>query len=314
MAGHFTLLFHLQHITESPRFDISVRFYSSTIIIKGDQDSKIRHSSLITTKILSTTAASAIMAHKRKRSSSDFESSPSSTSSTISLPASFHMADMDSPPNPFAAFSRHNPPSHLNSRTMKRHRDSRPSDEQVHRKFYEWRAHHRHQSRDKSSCVPAERTLGLLYSAQHSTAQQLHQHRQPPSPTPTSQWGGSSSGNAQMSTTMANEGGCNSLHRFWNISSAPVTTMPLPIVMDSQLSSPSDCEDCGAANGEGMDYGMEMSGCGIESNSPCGACGKHVCYSCSVSNLGEEKRCLQCAGRKVWIGGIGWTNAGVQAC
>lgn len=29
----------------------------------------------------------------------------------------------------------------------------------------------------------------------------------------------------------------------------------------------------------------------------CGACGKCVCFSCSVSNLGEERRCLGCAGR-----------------
>lgn len=41
----------------------------------------------------------------------------------------------------------------------------------------------------------------------------------------------------------------------------------------------------------------------------CSACGKNVCCSCSVSNLGEQKRCLQCAGRNVSGGHVGWTSA-----
>jgi len=35
----------------------------------------------------------------------------------------------------------------------------------------------------------------------------------------------------------------------------------------------------------------------------CGACGKAVCFSCSVSNLGEQRRCLACAGRKGLVQG-----------
>lgn len=39
----------------------------------------------------------------------------------------------------------------------------------------------------------------------------------------------------------------------------------------------------------------------------CSGCGRAVCRSCAVSNLGAERRCLLCAGgRKKWVGGIGW--------
>ena len=72
---------------------------------------------------------------------------------------------------------------------------------------------------------------------------------------------------------------------------------------------PAACEDCGA----GLDDGMDVDG-GAGDDTACGACGKHICYSCSVSNLGEQKRCLHCAGRRVWVGGIGWTNAEVSVC
>lgn len=61
------------------------------------------------------------MALKRKRSASEL-SSPLSTTSTISA----------SSPVPFPLMA--NAP-HLPSRTLKRARDSRPSDDEVHRKF-----------------------------------------------------------------------------------------------------------------------------------------------------------------------------------
>lgn len=76
--------------------------------------------------------------------------------------------------------------------------------------------------------------------------------------------------------------------------------------------APSSCEDCGAGLANGIDSeGMDVDGF-TSDNTACGACGKHVCFSCSVSNLGEEKRCLQCAGRKVSGGGVGWTNSGLS--
>ena len=58
------------------------------------------------------------------------------------------------------------------------------------------------------------------------------------------------------------------------------------------------CEDCGA--GLCDDNMMDVDGFGSGDAAAargCGACGKVVCFSCSVSNLGERRRCLMCAGR-----------------
>lgn len=40
----------------------------------------------------------------------------------------------------------------------------------------------------------------------------------------------------------------------------------------------------------------------------CEACGKQVCGGCAVSNLGVERKCLMCAGKKTWVGGLGWVD------
>ena len=37
-------------------------------------------------------------------------------------------------------------------------------------------------------------------------------------------------------------------------------------------------------------------------NHACSACGKVICHSCAVSNLGAERKCLLCAGKKKWGG------------
>ncbi|KAF4447448.1 ORF21 protein [Fusarium austroafricanum] len=186
------------------------------------------------------------MAHKRKRSVSEYCASPSSVSS------------FDSPPrvsnsitNPFAVMAA--APIHLHSRTMKRFRDNRPSEEIIH-----------------------QRTLNMLYSAQNQ-----HQHAEFPS--------------EQTQTTpqpTQPESNQQSLHRFWNISSTPSASTSN--LHQAQL-APSNCDDCGAGL-SGGDDGMDIDGLSNEDHS-CGACGKHVCFSCSVSNLGEQRRCLQCAGR-----------------
>ncbi|SPJ79621.1 uncharacterized protein FTOL_08012 [Fusarium torulosum] len=170
------------------------------------------------------------------------------------------ISSFDSPPR--AGNSLINPfaimaaaPIHLHSRTMKRFRDNRPSAETIH-----------------------QRTLNMLYSAQNQNqdAEVPFEHTQPPS------------------ETTQPEANQQSLHRFWNISSAPSTTNSN--LNQTQL-APSNCDDCGA-DLSGGDDGMEIDGLDNEDHS-CGACGKHVCFSCSVSNLGEQRRCLQCAGRNV---------------
>lgn len=225
---------------------------------------------------------------KRKRSSSELGSPANPTHLDPAMDASQRT-------------SYDTPAPHLPSRTLKRFRDGRPSDDEVHRKFYEWRVHHRP---SRISCLSAEHTLDILYSAQRRPEQQQDTFPAPqPSLTP------------DPSATVRHQ---HTLHRFWNIDSAPTSAesspgSDRPLVMEA----PSSCQDCETdlreqgGGGDSMDLdGFPFNGV----NTACGACGKHVCFSCSVSNLGEDKRCLQCAGRRVWIGGIGWTNNDVSVC
>ncbi|KAH6609386.1 hypothetical protein Trco_002732 [Trichoderma cornu-damae] len=186
-------------------------------------------------------------------------------------------SELCSPPDADNSMMDVSVPANLHSRTLKRHRDNRPSDEEVH-----------------------QHTLGLLYSAQQRQPQDQPQLQAPTAaqePVPPA----------------AGPDTQQSLHRFWNISSEPGSGGSSPGIAIA-CAPPTSCEDCGSAlaGGGGGDE-MEVDD-GAAEDTACGACGKHVCFSCSVSNLGEQKRCLQCAGRRVWIGGIGWTNAGVPVC
>ncbi|KAI0881238.1 uncharacterized protein GGS22DRAFT_172738 [Annulohypoxylon maeteangense] len=208
------------------------------------------------------------MVLKRKRSESSLSSSPFS-----SPPRADHFSAMDLDTSPIRMTS----PSHLHSRTLKRFRDSRPSDEEIH-----------------------QRTLNKLYTAQkqHLASQQHHFAATNLSalslqPRPQAQ--------AQAS-----------LHSFWNL---PTTTPSTPNIHTTTLidrppcDGPSNCEDCGQGLHEGD--AMDVDGFGAETgDTGCGSCGKHVCSHCSITNLGEPRRCLICAGKKVWVGGLGW--AGIQ--
>lgn len=75
---------------------------------------------------------------KRKRSESELSSS-SSPFGSPSRPEQLAMMDMDSMANvsPIRRTSRSSTPSHLHSRTLKRFRNSRPSDEEIHGKSSE---------------------------------------------------------------------------------------------------------------------------------------------------------------------------------
>lgn len=206
-------------------------------------------------------------------------------------------------------------PANLHSRTLKRYRDNRPSDDEVHRKFYEWRAHHHLSIPNSSSCAPAEHTLGLLYSAQQRP-QQFPQQEAPiaAAPPPPQQPVVALSSLSALSLS-PNIGSQQSLHRFWSIGSEPSSASSSPGIETPPVLLPTECDDCGSglAGGSSGDE-MDVDSSNVAEDTACGACGKHVCFSCSVSNLGEQKRCLQCAGRRVWIGGIGWTDAGVSVC
>jgi len=202
------------------------------------------------------------MTLKRKRSTSELCSSPlsSSASSTSSSPP--HSSS-------FAIFGlgSMSGPAHLNSRTLKRFRNSRPSEQLVH-----------------------QRTLGLLYSAQQRSSevqQILDQDEHLPT--------------VASTHTSDHAAPQQSLHRFWNIHSTPRTSSSS--IDQPMQHSVSDCEDCGGSLAGGSEDGMDLDG--VEGTA-CSACGKNVCFSCSVSNLGEQKRCLQCAGRRPSGGHVGW--------
>ncbi|CCC06601.1 hypothetical protein SMACR_12616 [Sordaria macrospora] len=268
---------------------------------------------------------------KRKRSESDL-----SLSSTLPSPSAgtsndhgFDLSAIASVINSQKSFSTIplSTPSHLHSRTMKRYRNNRPSEEEVH-----------------------QRTLSLLYAAQQQQQQQQH-HEQHQAASPAlkpHQQQQLSTVNAVRPTVtpqkqqQASRGQQRSLHSFWNLPAAPVTTSSSHIFPATSsdnsgnilLDTPTSCEDCGAgpsgnSNGssgnshvkrrrEGggdhdvdmMDISTTQDGSGYEqgndeydsSLSQCEACGKMVCFSCSISNLGEHRRCLACAERRVWVG------------
>ena len=233
------------------------------------------------------------MAFKRKRSISELSSPTSSTTSTF--PASSPIAY-----NPFASSPMSNAP-HLPSRTLKRSRGGRPADNEEHRKFYAWRAHHR----DSSSRGLPGRTLGLLYSAQRAATG------------PDAAASPSPAGHHEAADGMAVEGGAaqggaqRSLHSFWAIPSAPGAAPTAPPITRREATA---CDECGVdlpgLDADAMDMDVDSG-----MDSACGPCGRRVCGQCSVTNVDGLRRCLQCAGRKVWVGGLGWTTApGVAVC
>ncbi|KAI5921099.1 hypothetical protein F4810DRAFT_385274 [Camillea tinctor] len=248
---------------------------------------------------------------KRKRSESELSLS---SSNGLGSPSK-HDITMD------MAGPRIATPAHLPSRTMKRFRDSRPSDEEVHRKFYEWRAHHHLPSPlplQSSSFSPdhcAERTLNMLF-----TAQKQHQHHQPTSaftmqcPQPAGTFA------QPASPSLHSQGAQASLHRFWDLPNpSPLSSAsPASPPVDCSIYGPTNCEDCGQGLGGldgGDDNSMDIDSFDVGVETACSGCGKHVCSHCSITNLGEQRRCLVCAGRKVWIGGLGWTTSvGVPVC
>ncbi|CAP65291.1 uncharacterized protein PODANS_5_5240 [Podospora anserina S mat+] len=229
------------------------------------------------------------MVIKRKRSDSHL----SSFSSALASPpraSSFNfdaISAMDTARRGF--FSPRLPTSsHMPGRTRKRFRDNRPPEAIIH-----------------------QRTLNLLFSAQ----QQQHTHQQAPSPpqvqvtepTPT-----------LVPSEVHPDQHQRSLHSFWKLptrtvaspssSQASLTSSPSPIAMPNSSTAvvSTTCDDCGVgllesdACGDQDGIMMDIDGGGEMGENTCGACGKTVCFSCSVSNLGEHRRCLACAGRRDW--------------
>lgn len=238
------------------------------------------------------------MVLKRKRSDSEISTSSSLLSSPLS--ASNYMSIDSFPTN-----QQIQTPSLFSSRTRKRHRDNRPSENDVHRM----------QSFPHASAYDltlfTEHTLSLLFSAQKT--QPASQFASPPAafqpqyPMPS----------VPSSTAQSQQ---SSLHAFWalpsarqsspsSISSNSSVNTPLSIAANSYF-QPTNCEDCDAPfaqDNEDVDMMMDIDSDG--GNHACTNCGKQVCHSCAISNLGKDRKCLNCAGnKKVWVGGLGWMD------
>ncbi|GAW21117.1 hypothetical protein ANO14919_106340 [Xylariales sp. No.14919] len=221
---------------------------------------------------------------KRKRSESELSTSTASTFNSPTRFSSFSpqsidvSMDTDSfaftanfPASPLSRFGNkalHFP--HVPGRTMKRMRDNRPSENEVH-----------------------QRTLNMLYSAQRQQTHRKFTDSQPLHHVPVA---------AQPVPPSSSSHQAN-LHSFWNLPSRP-SAPPAVCLPPTTMDSPTECEDCGQELG-GDDEGMMMDVDDMSDTrgSSCGACGKHVCSHCSITNLGEQRRCLACAGTTTRAGG-----------
>lgn len=150
----------------------------------------------------------------------------------------------------------------------------------------------------------AENTLNILFSAQKQQQQQQAEPSYPEEPT------------MSMSPPPPQQ---PSLHSFWALPARP--TSRDSSANSGSLSTPAycqetNCEDCDTVlvNGDGdamdMDIDVDMYGGGGDGSSDfaCSQCRRQICHQCAVSNLGEQRQCLMCAGRRRWVGGLGWVN------
>lgn len=165
----------------------------------------------------------------------------------------------------------------------------------------------------------------MLYQAQQQSRQQHHVFSPPVTP--------ASLPSMPPPPQAASAPTQPSLHSFWKIPTSPATqpayhisSTPSARVAPSgpsveMVNRPTTCEDCGVGLSE--EDAMMDDGYGFETYiNTCSACSKAVCFSCSVSNLGEQRRCLMCSGRdgagadksKKWAGGMGWSSSGVKVC
>lgn len=246
---------------------------------------------------------------KRKRSESEI----STTSSLLSSPLHSNNSNSMHIDSPSIAS-----PNLFSSRTRKRHRDNRPNEETVHRMSP-------NPNNPSSACQilmnSTEHTLSLLYSAQQPS--NINTSSMPP-PSPSAISPRTIIPHPPNTATHQ-----ASLHSFWQLPSnrqvspgsdssytSSTSVSPKTIIHPHFL--PSNCEDCDASlanqeEGNEMDVDtmmdIDMYGAG-ETNHACTSCGKQVCHSCAVSNLGLERKCLGCAGRdrngRRWVGGLGW--------
>lgn len=145
--------------------------------------------------------------------------------------------------------------------------------------------------------------MDILYSAQHRPHPQPD-HTQPQFPN------GESTAAPTQPHAPSHGGQQRSLHSFWTLpkpaAASPNSFASSPASSTASFSSPAftlqsastQCEDCGVGlGGSGDDMMMDVDEYSVgQGDQICGACGKTVCFSCSITNLGEHRRCLACAG------------------
>ncbi|KAG9228049.1 hypothetical protein BJ875DRAFT_490300 [Amylocarpus encephaloides] len=227
------------------------------------------------------------MAIKRKRSDSEISSGSSLISSPLRA-ADFMAIDCSQ-----SQQTHITTPSLFSARTRKRHRDNRPSEFDVH-----------------------QHTLSLLYSTQQAPRSSYQTSPSPfalPNPV------------ASLPTSNPSTPSQASLHSFWtlpasrhispvSISSTSSIGTPLTSSANQAFFQATNCEDCDAllniednTDAVDVDMMMDIDTNGDAPNYGCTSCGKQVCHSCAISNLGAERKCLNCAGKaRKWVGGLGW--------
>jgi hypothetical protein len=107
-----------------------------------------------------------------------------------------------------------------------------------------------------------------------------------------------------------------SLHSFWSLPSRTSSCASSDTGATSQslaaIYQAANCEDCEtplvSADGDAMDIDMDVNVQGTTLDYACSKCHKLVCHRCAISNLGADRRCLMCAGKRTWVGGIGWMD------
>jgi hypothetical protein len=243
------------------------------------------------------------MALKRKRSSPTFSSpfSDTSNSSIDSNPLSYFYTQ-SKPTEPFyyqKPFSSSSSPvrgaeepSHLNSRTRKRHRDNRPDSSQIYGACKSaWLGTVMEMSSLADVCRYAASTISKLYEAQ----------RQQPRAEPilSSSSGCHASGIVSEQQQQQQPLQKSTLHAFWRIEQQPLPPTAVTeriAAVDSSASLERRCEDCdGALGGAGEDeMAMDLDWGGTDGEQRrCAVCQRSVCDFCSI--LGQVRTCLACA-------------------
>ncbi|KAI0995009.1 hypothetical protein K3495_g13172 [Podosphaera aphanis] len=156
--------------------------------------------------------------------------------------------------------------SFVSSRTRKRHRDNRPLESEVHL-----------------------HTLSLLFSAQKNLPQSSDERpeRRPDTIAPLAP--------PQNPRKQSN------LHSFWPASAKSLAPTSYDEFHLSNVGPDSyflitNCEDCDTAleaDGEIFERDLESG------DYACTICNRHVCHTCSITNLGIDRKCLVCFGKKI---------------